>query len=297
MEMTVKNLYKVLDYIVDNAKEEDYTLNIKYDTNNTLIIDGGEILNYVEDNYSNYCFVYRESALHPKDPERVFNRMWRTYVDMSMHNWERVLTSLYADYNPISNYDMKESSADGVKRGGQSQSTSNETKTATGSKVSDTVDTTSYGDNGQKTTVEHFVNGFDDTDYKSGVPANKDITTLTGNMEHDIKYKNDINIADDDAGLVDNNLTGYTRMGGKTSGTETIEYTNNLALDTAGGNSDMDIKYNETNTHYLTRFGNIGITSSQQLIMSEVELRKYNLIESIVDTFAERYLFYVGGEC
>ena len=46
-------------------------------------------------------------------------------------------------------------------------------------------------------------------------------------------------------------------------------------------------------THELKRSGNIGVTTSQQMIESELQLRKYNVLYNYLRRFAMMYLFYI----
>lgn len=43
-----------------------------------------------------------------------------------------------------------------------------------------------------------------------------------------------------------------------------------------------DVKETETGSRKLTRSGNIGVTTSQQMLQSEIELRKFNFIDMIL---------------
>lgn len=45
-----------------------------------------------------------------------------------------------------------------------------------------------------------------------------------------------------------------------------------------------------------SRHGNLGVTSSQNMIQQEIDLRLKPLIMLYLDTFANTYLYYVGGE-
>ena len=54
--------------------------------------------------------------------------------------------------------------------------------------------------------------------------------------------------------------------------------------------------YHEANEHYLKRSGNIGVTTSAQMITGEVELRKIDLLKDYIREFFNRYGYAVGGD-
>lgn len=49
-----------------------------------------------------------------------------------------------------------------------------------------------------------------------------------------------------------------------------------------------------TLTRTLSRSGNIGVTTSQQMIQSEIELRKFDFVNYVITEFVKQTLFYVG---
>lgn len=79
-----------------------------------------------------------------------------------------------------------------------------------------------------------------------------------------------------------------------TTGNETTEINHeNVTV-----NFELDNKTEFTgdtvNTHTLTKKGNIGVTSSQELIVSEIDLRRNCILDLFIDSFAQIYLF-IGG--
>lgn len=148
------------------------------------------------------------------------------------HSWERLYTSLTAEYNPINNYKMSESGTDTRgNKGTQSTTTTNE--------HSDTetpdLTRTSNGTNDSRGGLYGFNSA-------ESVPSD----TTTGQS------------------------TSTDKQSGTVSRTGT-ESTSNTRTD----------NLTETTEHMFTREGNIGVTTSQQMIESEIELRKkqfYNIV-------------------
>lgn len=72
--------------------------------------------------------------------------------------------------------------------------------------------------------------------------------------------------------------------------------TRNLATSQSGNESRSD-DYTETGGHNVTtnktRSGNIGVTTSQQMAQSEIELRKYNYFQSVFDDIDKIIALYI----
>lgn len=52
--------------------------------------------------------------------------------------------------------------------------------------------------------------------------------------------------------------------------------------------------YHHATQHYLKRSGNIGVTTSAQMITQELELRVVDLLDDFVKRFFDKYCYYVG---
>lgn len=52
--------------------------------------------------------------------------------------------------------------------------------------------------------------------------------------------------------------------------------------------------YHEAKEHYLKRSGNIGVTTTQQMAESEIQLRRHDLLVEFVGRFINEYCYYVG---
>ena len=64
---------------------------------------------------------------------------------------------------------------------------------------------------------------------------------------------------------------------------------------TTGDNTDWVTEVKDEKDHDLTRSGNIGVTTSQQMIQSEIELRKQNFVDLITrDIDKNIFMSYIG---
>lgn len=73
--------------------------------------------------------------------------------------------------------------------------------------------------------------------------------------------------------------------------TDTETPTNTMTMDFDGS---THTGYHEAREHYLKRSGNIGVTTSQQMIQSEIELRRVDLLSDFLTGFARQVFYYVG---
>lgn len=165
-----------------------------------------------------------------------FVTVWKRWMSRTIDNFGRSVSALYADYDPISNYDLNESEA-------------------TGHKLDDTTNTmTPTGM--AKTTNESVIFGFD-----SSQGANADTVTTKNTYENDYH--------------VDNK--------NKPSNTKTMDF-----------NGTTYNNYHDAEERFLKRSGNIGVTTSQQMIESELSLRKTDLLYEYLKQFIDLYCIFVG---
>lgn len=196
-------------------------------------------------------------------------------------NWQYMWDAMFTEYNPIENYNADESET--VQHGGSD--TLNRTGTDTHA-LSGTDTTTESGTNTISNSGDDIVKNTGDS---TNTNTNKDGTSTTANK---IFGFNSDDASDDSTSTTtvnqtvtdkrEDNLTATTTHGLKTDDTR------NMSDSTTYGRNDaenIDIKettdYNKTETRILKRHGNIGVTTSQQMIESELELRKKNFFEIV----------------
>lgn len=164
-----------------------------------------------------------------------FISLWAEYRENTKAQLYRAWKAMQAEYDPISNYDMREQSSDGRKAGKET-----ETNTPHG---------------GSQTTVNRY--GIDSG--ADGEPFDKTtLQPLAGTYTETEKEKtHDKTITDNDG----QSVSGYA----------------------------------DTNDHYMTRSGNIGVTTSQQMLNEEIKVRQTDLLKNYVSEFIARYCYFVGG--
>lgn len=220
---------------------------------------------------------------------------------MFMDNWKYLYKALLADYNPIYNYGMEEHETIGVT--GESNGTNSNTKTVNdklvidrdvkgNSEISNTTKgdttetteaTTTQTDKGtSETTTTQSETGKANSNVHSNVYAydsetavNDSDQTTTSDTENSLNST--VNGNTNNTTDITTNTTGNGTSNETTNGT-TADTTSEDTTQTNTGtetNSGTDSETNKQDTtRDLTREGNIGVTTSQQMIDSEIKLRE-----------------------
>ena len=88
----------------------------------------------------------------------------------------------------------------------------------------------------------------------------------------------------------DTNYVGVSQDVSSSSGTDTGTVSN-----TFGNKNDLDESGEDSskNTHTGRMYGNIGVTTSQQMLQSELDIARWNMYEHIADLFAAEFCIMV----
>ena len=124
-------------------------------------------------------------------------------------------------------------------------------------------------------------------DYSKAGSGNSSGNTSTTNNLHST---NDVTVthsekAFNDSNLV-NNQTDVTDQDTSDTGTVTGNYSNSNSDNESGGDSFE-------NKHNGRMYGNIGVTTSQQMLQSELDIARWNMYEHIADLFASEFCIMV----
>lgn len=235
--------YSDFDPLTDTYNLSDFwKLTLTDDTESEMMYAAGDVLSIISHDYYTWYITipryytenHRETLYTIPAAAEYLRNLWTHYCNVHLDNLRRAYQALQAEYDPISNYDMKEEGADGRRK--DQQSTSN---TTTG-----TSTTTSSA-------------------YKTGF----------GSVAETLTDK------------VTNSQTAYPSV----TVTETPTNTQSISYD-----GDTKTGYHEGTEHFLKRSGNIGVTTSQQMIESEIQLRKADLLRDYVTAFMRSVAFYRG---
>lgn len=187
-----------------------------------------------------------------------------TIYQMFIDKWTKLYNTLSFEYDPINNYDMTE------------------TETVTGSN-SDTrlnTGTQSTADTGTQTT-DH--DGTMETEH-TGTQGTSETNTVTGSGSTDNTiFGFNSSTASDDSGSETsstNTGTGSSTRTDNLTDTRTDNLTDTRTdnlLSTRTDNLSETNSGSHSESRSLTRSGNIGVTTSQQMIQSERDLDNYNV--------------------
>ena len=181
-----------------------------------------------------------------------------------LHIWEAQYDTTQYEYNPIWNKDgefietrdlkLKEDTKDNLKR----------TDNLTDKNTRNTEDKTTYDSQDKETRdlKDETLNSVYGFNSSSDAPASKDEAKGTG------------------TDTMDHSGSDTT----KRTGTDTVDHTGTQDV-------DRDIDSTKTDTGTVTRIerGNIGLTSTQQLITEQREVVQYNIYDIIISDFIDRF--------
>lgn len=236
----------------------------------TTIEDIGFTLDQLElDFISEYADRLMYMPYYPESNDgnaRSYTRMKNVLAAVVRQNygkWIKLMETLGYTYDPISNYDMQEISGDAEKEGAREDN-----KSIRGQKV--------ITESAPETQVKVYTTTFDDD--------------TTGRLQNysTQEYKGTY--------PVDNNVpvkrTKEFYEGDNPGETSTLTHTNQVSLtqDTITTPS-ADKAY----THKLIRRGNIGVTTSQQMIEAQRDLVKFSLEREILNDIANAVLLKTWG--
>lgn len=210
------------------------------------------------------------------DP-RFFKTAINLWSNIRLDTWNRIYHAAQLEYNPIENYDRYETEQSGNTR--QHSGVDSTSESVQGSSVTD----------GENTRTISNTNTTSSSNQGSG----SDSQTTT----------NEITAFDSNA-LVTHDRSATTGQNSSTltqSGTETQNGTDTLTDDTTVTNTESKTgsfthgeKIADTAARESHIHGNIGVTTSQQMLQSELEIsEKLNVYDYIVQEFKRRFCILV----
>ena len=206
-----------------------------------------------------------------------FMLVWHDYVTYKLPEFLKAYQAVNSNYDPVANYDMHEQYAETVEHGDiththEPDNTHNTTTTATTkSEFSEYF----AGDNGSNLPkTSHYIRPYD------GTLREESYDERTGK----------------------DTTHAYTEQGKPTTTTVTDDRkytdTESHSTVTATTYSGDTVTADDITQHELTRKGNIGTLTTQQMIDSSLDLARKSLIRNFVQDFIAIYTFYAGaGDC
>ncbi len=241
----------------------------KDDVTNNILLQGGEF----EPIYADPYFLRDAIGLWSRKHNRTFTK------------W---IEALNIDYAPLENYDRIEDWTDtengGVSTTGRTDSGNKRTfdnqdkrtldtqnKRTLDTQDKETLDTQNKRTLDTNITIENTVSAFDSSTYQ---PSDKSDSDNTGTDTMD-------NTGTD---TVDH--TGTDTM--DNTGTDTVDYSGTITDEYGEGRSNQETRNNKA-VHDGRIHGNIGVTTSQQMLQAELNIAKWNIVEQITDLFITEF--------
>lgn len=109
--------FKTLNYwiMLDRSvsTDDNFKITLFPDTENSVEIDGTIITDTLDHDYGNY-------KVYKCENHTDFVYEWARFVSVHQHDFERIYTALYTDYNPLENYDKHSTITDDGETGASS---------------------------------------------------------------------------------------------------------------------------------------------------------------------------------
>lgn len=206
--------------------------------------------------------------------------------------WERLYNTMLYEYNPIENYDRKEdrtltehhSGHGTTSREGQFNKT-NESKTLHSGSGSLDTSTNDSGEREQTTDVHESAQNDSTTEtrkaaYNTDTYQPVDEVIVAGN---DSRTGNGT-VKENNSSTASSNSSSTDSSNDTTNGTES-----GTNSESSQNNDQYDNDHHET----IRAHGNIGVTTTQEMIKQEREVVSFNLMRQIIDEFIERFFLLV----
>ena len=218
----------------------------------------------------------------------------RLWFSRNFLNFDRIMEALLADYNPIENYDRHEEWTRTPDLTDEAKHTGKDTLQLSG-KDSDQLsgtDTTTrtytnYNETSTRTgtdTVEKTVSAFDSSVYE---PSEKTVETFGSVADS----KNITGSYADATSYGKKDETTYGRKDETTYGRK--DETTYGRKDEQSFNSTVTDRHTGTEEYESRIHGNIGVTTSQQMIQSEIELRQFDIYSDIARRFEREFIVQI----
>ena len=206
--------------------------------------------------------------------------------------FEKWITALNIQYDPLHNYDRHEEWKDGrgLKTSSKTTADYNNDRTAN---LTD-KNTINTQDMRRADLNENVINDLKDTNGQMFPGSDETEVSAYDSSSYQPKEK-----VTHDIGTIENYRTGNVST--DTTGTDTIDHTGTNTVthsgtdkvNTKGTMADTTGSETENSSHEGHLYGNIGVTTSQQMLRDELELQRWNIYENIADIFVDEFCIQI----
>lgn len=288
--------FSILD-VIKNLNSVDFT----FSDSSTVTFTANDFVNYLRWKCQEIPY-YNNGELKFYNDIQSFNLLWATFNENNRDGFTRIKDALGLTYEVLDNYNGTTTSTDteqintndvlsfSNRLDTQTLSHSDTvTHNTTDTKTLATQNTTGSDPNAPRTTTtavnEHKVQSHYTTGYngESGVLEYEDVTTAdaSGQGINDETVTETGNTISADSGTITD----------ATTGTDTTAHSGTITNGKAGTETNAKTGV-ITHSFTETKHGNLGVTTSQQMLESEIELRlKYKIKPLIIKSFLDEYFY------
>lgn len=226
--------------------------------------------------------------------------------------WQELEKTLQYKYDPIYNYDRSEEISEHTDRGlvhnanTTTSGVSSIKDTASNSDVT-TLDLTQKNNGSVDSTVDHTdtghtssdttdTNNTQSTDTTSKIAFNSDALEVAEKQTHTGTDTRTIDVSGDSDNTAKDTTATTTADTQTNTGTSSVAGTNDYtrnATDTGASNTSSEEAEDTAHYHKARMYGNIGVTTTQQLIQEQRELVQFDLQKFIIDDFKQEFCLLV----
>ena len=288
----MKKPYRVYDLIGDSA---DFSLKVKDGVSDIDLISAESARRYLKRKYGCFLFLDLYENSIPKE-ENISEAGTAFYVDFVSwkvqfaDNIQRMYDAMSAKYSPIENYDRMEEGiiTDAHHKGSKtSVARKEETTPAVTTTTTTTPDITTTTTNTPNAKLKNteYTYGFDSN---AEVPSSSTISELVSGDNQTVVAN-----SGSDSSITSNkgSTTSITSNEGKNTVIAGAQDNYTETRDISDTVYDKDERtFNGYRVH-----GNVGVTKNQDMIISEMDVRKLNVAYIALDTFIREHCFYTDG--
>lgn len=212
-----------------------------------------------------------------------FDEFWtefKTWFDVRVYDYIKMLIAVHSEYHPLHNYDRTEEHTENVGRSGKKQTSGKERN-----------HTTQNGRNSTTTKNTATVEG-ESTTQRDGTTEEESTTTnkVNGYNGEEMTVRD----TEESSGKkTDAESVVATSKDSNSATTEGSAHYNSAADGYRDINSTEVDKEEQTTKRAIRAYGNIGVTTSQQMIESEIALRQNHVIKYMVSDFKKDFCIMV----
>ena len=190
------------------------------------------------------------------------------WSDKHYRTFEKWINALAIDYNPLENYDRMEEWSDTGSRINTGTVSDSGSRKNTGTQSTETIGNDNFTGSGNSTSSDE-ISAYNSNSFQN----DKKNTTNSSNSSET------------------NTTTNSTRTDNLTESNSNTRTDN---LSESNSNTRTDNLSEKTNSDRKGRaHGNIGVTTSQQMLQSELDIAKWNIYEQITDLFLSEFCIMV----